>query len=56
MRYSIRTSSYSKRITLYDPIHEISIADLVAIIVEILRIDSGCFMETEFTKLIHMNS
>ena len=30
--------------------------DLVAIGVEVLRIDSRCSLEKEFTELIHMNS
>ena len=32
-----------------------STADLAAIDVEILRIDSGCSLEKEFTELIYMN-
>ena len=32
-----------------------NIADLVAINVETPRIDSGCSLEKEFTKLTHMN-
>ena len=32
-----------------------SMTDLVAIGVEIERIDSGCSLEKEFTELIHMN-
>ena len=32
-----------------------SVADHVAIGVETLRIDSGCSLEKDFTKLIHMN-
>ena len=32
-----------------------SMADPVAIGVETLRIDSGCFLEKEFSELIHMN-
>ena len=33
----------------------ISVADPVAIHVETLRIDSGCSLDKEFTKLIPMN-
>ena len=32
-----------------------SMADLIAIGVETLRIDSGCSLEKEFTELIRMN-
>ena len=36
------TLNYSKRIELFDSTHIMSMADLVAIGVETLRIDSGC--------------
>ena len=55
MGYSRRTSNYPKRMTLSNPIHMMSMADLVAICVETLRIDSGCSLEKEFTELIRMN-
>ena len=55
MGYSRRTSNYRKRITLSDLSHMMSMADLVAIGVETLRIDSGCSLEKDFTKLIYMN-
>ena len=55
MGYLRRTSNYLKRISLSDPTHMISMADLIAISVETLRIDSGCSLEKEFTKLIHIN-
>ena len=55
MGYSRRTSNYPKRIALYDLTHMMSMADLVVINVETLKIDSGCFLEKEFTKLTHMN-
>ena len=32
-----------------------SMADPIAIDVETLRIDNGCYLEKEFTKLIRMN-
>ena len=32
-----------------------SMADLVAIGMEALKIDSGCSLEKEFIELIHMN-
>ena len=32
-----------------------SMADPIAIGVETLRIDTGCSLENEFTKLIYMN-
>ena len=55
MGYSKKTSNYPKRIALSDPTHMMSVANLLAINVEILRINSGCSLEKEFTKLIHMN-
>ena len=35
--------------------HMMSMIDLVAIDVETIRIDSGCSLENEFSKLINMN-
>ena len=55
MGYSRRTSNYPKRITISNPSHMMSMADLIAISVETIRIDSGCSLEKEFTELIHMN-
>ena len=55
MGYSRRTSNYSERITLSNLTHMMSMTDPVAIGVETLMIDSGCSLEKEFTKLIHMN-
>ena len=55
MRYSRRTSNYPERITLSNPTHMMSMADLIAIGVEAPRIDSGCSLEKEFTELIRMN-
>ena len=55
MGYSRRTSNYPKRIALSNPTHIMSMADPIAISVEILRIDSGCSLEKEFTELICMN-
>ena len=49
------TSNYPERISLSNPSHMMSIANPIAIGVEILRIDSGCFLEKEFTELIRMN-
>ena len=45
-----------KRIVLFDITHMMSMDDPVAIGVETLSIDSGCFLEKEFTKLIYMIS
>ena len=56
MRYFLRTSKFLKRIALSNLTHMMSIADLVAIGVEILRIDNMCSLEKEFNKLICMNS
>ena len=55
MGYSRRTSNYPERITLSNPTHMMSMADLIAIDVETLRIDSGCSLEKNFTELIRMN-
>ena len=55
MRHLRTPSSYLKRITLSDPTHVIRLADLVAISVKTLRIESECFLEKDFTELIHMN-
>ena len=55
MRYSRRTSNYPERMTLSNLSHMMSMVDLITISVEILRIDSGCSLEKEFTELIRMN-
>ena len=55
MGYSRGTLNYLKRISLFDPTYIMSLADHVAIDVETLRIDNGCSLEKEFTKLIHLN-
>ena len=55
MRYSRGTPNYLKRIALSDPTHMMSMADHVAIGLEIVRIDSGCSLEKELTKLICMD-
>ena len=55
MGYSRRTLKYTERITLSDPTLMISMADPIAIVVETLRIDSGCSLEKEFIELILMN-
>ena len=55
MGYLKRTSNYLEIIVLSDPTHMMGMADLVAINVETPRIDSGCSMEKEFNKLIHVN-
>ena len=43
------TLNYPERIILYDLTHMMSMVDLVAIGVEILRIDSRYSLEKEFT-------
>ena len=48
--------NYLEKITLSDLTHMMSMTDHVAIDVEVGRIDSGCSLEKEFTKLIRMNS
>ena len=55
MGYSRRTSNYPKRITLSNLTHMMSMVDPIAIGVETLRIDSGCFLEKEFIELICIN-
>ena len=55
MGYSRRTSNYPEIIALSNPSHMMSMADPIAIGVEILRIDSGWYLEKEFTELIRMN-
>ena len=55
MGYSRRTSNYPKIITLFDPTHMMSMVDLVTIVVDTLKINSGCSLEKEFTELIYMN-
>ena len=47
--------NYAERIILYVPTNRMSMTDLATIGVKTLRIDSGCSLEKEFTKLIHMN-
>ena len=49
MGYLRGISNYLKRISLFDPTHMTNMADLVAINVETLRIDSGCSFEKEST-------
>ena len=55
MGYSRRTSNYPERIALTDLTPMMSMVDHGAFAVETPRIDSGCSLEKEFTKLIHMN-
>ena len=55
MGYLRSTSYCPKRISLFDLTHLMSMVDCVAIDVETLRIDSGCFVANEFTKLISIN-
>ena len=55
MRYSRGTLNYPKIVALSNPTHMMSMADPLVIDVETLRIDSGCSLEKEFTKLIYMN-
>ena len=43
------TSNYSKRLTLFDLTHMMSVVDLVAINIETLEIDSRYSLEKEFT-------
>ena len=54
MRY-LRTLNYLERKALFDPTYMMSLVDLVTIIVDTPRIDSGCSLVIELTKLICMN-
>ena len=53
--YSKRILNYMERITLYNLTHMMSMVIPVAISMEILMINSECFLEKEFTELICMN-
>ena len=55
MGYSRRASNYPERIELSNLSCMMSMADPIAIGVETLMIDSGCYLEKEFTELIRMN-
>ena len=55
MRYSRKTLNYLKRIALFDSTHMISTVGLIIFNVETLIIYSGCYLEKEFTRLIHVN-
>ena len=55
MGYSRRTSNYLEIIALSNPNHMMSMVHPIAIVVETLRIDSGCSLEKEFIELICMN-
>ena len=55
MGYSRWTSNYLQRILLFDPTYMMSTTDPLSISVETPRIDSGCSLEKNFTKLICIN-
>ena len=55
MGYLGKKSNYLERITLFDPTHMMSMANLMAISVKTSRTNSGCSLEKEFTELIHIN-
>ena len=55
MEPSRKTLDYLERITLSNPTYMMRMVDLVAIDVEILRIDSRCSLENEFIELININ-
>ena len=55
MGYSRGTSNYTKKMTLSDLTHMMSMANHVALGVDTLRLDSGCSLEKEFIELISMN-
>ena len=56
MRYSRRKLNYLEKIGVSDVALMMSVADHVAMNVETLKINSGCSLEKEFTKLARMNS
>ena len=53
MFYHVKIACY--QIALSNLSHMMSMDDPIAIGEEILRIDSGCSLEKEFTELIRMN-
>ena len=55
MRYLRRISNYLEIIVISNLTHMMSMADLVVVGVEKLRINGGHFSDKEFTKLIRMN-
>ena len=55
MRYLRKTLNYIEKIILSNSTHMMNVTDLVVISVEIQKIDHGCSLEKEFTKLIRMN-
>ena len=55
MGYSRRTSNYLEIIALSNLTLMMSMADLIAISVETLRIDSGYSLEKESIELIRIN-
>ena len=55
MGYSRKILNYLEGITLSNLNHMMSMVDLVAIDIETPKIDSGCSLDKDFTKLIRMN-
>ena len=55
MIYSRRILNYLERIALSDLTHMMIIIDLIAIDVELPRVDSRCYVEKELYELIYMN-
>ena len=55
MGYSRKISNYLEKIILLDLTHMMSMANVVAIRVKTLRLDSWCSLEKDFSKLIYMN-
>ena len=55
MGYLRNISNYLKRIILSSPTHMMSMTDQITIGVYILKIDSRCYLENEFTKRIRTN-
>ena len=53
IRYSIRVSKYLERVTLFNLTHKMHMDGLVALDVDTLKVNNGCPLEKQFTKLIH---
>ena len=56
MGYLKRTLNYPKILVLSGLTHMRSLSDVVSISVETIRIDSGCYLEKDFTELISMKT
>ena len=55
MGYLRRKSNYSKRISLFDLIHIMSMINPIAIDAGTLKIHNGCYLKKEFTQFIYID-